>query len=201
MVQPLVCHHTLELVDAPLVTPITLAEVKAQLRVEHSDDDTLLTRLINVAVAYTDVKGALGQAMITQKWGQWLGPNPPKEVKLILGPVQDVTAVKYYDTDGVLQTDDFNNYQVFGTESYTVISPKTGFSWPTTQQRSDAIKIEYQIGFGDATTDVPETIRHALMLLIGHWYDNRENTQMDELSNIPFGYMELLNIHRACWYG
>lgn len=201
MVQPLVCHHTLELVDAPATTPITLAEVKAQLRVEHSDDDTLLTRLINVAVAYTDVKGALGQAMITQKWGQWLGPNPPKEVKLILGPVQSVTAIKYYDTDGVLQTDDYNNYDIFGTETYTTISPKTGFSWPTAQQRSDAIKIEYEIGFGDATTDVPETIRHALMLLIGHWYDNRENTQMDELSNIPFGYMELLNIHRACWYG
>jgi uncharacterized phiE125 gp8 family phage protein len=201
MVKPLSCHHSLEIVDAPLITPITLEEVKAQLRVEHDDDDTILTRLIDVAVAYTDVRGALGQAMITQKWAQWINANPPQSVSLILGPVQDVTAVKYYDTDGVLQTDDVNNYQVFGTDFATVISPKDSFAWPVSQQRSDAIKIEYEIGYGDEITNVPQTIRHALMLLIGHWYDNREQTGVDELSNIPFGYEEMLNLHRNCWYG
>ena len=201
MPAPLACHHTLELLDAPATTPITLAEVKDQLRVEGSDDDTLLTRLIDVAVAYTDVKGALGQAMITQKWGQWVNSTPPQTVSLILGPTTGVTAVKYYDTDGVLQTDTLSNYQVTGTEFATIVGPKTGFSWPVTQDRSDAIRIEYEIGYGAATTDVPQTIRHALMLLVGHWYDTRENTQMDELSNIPFGFESLLNMHRNCWYG
>ena len=135
MAKPLSCHHTLELVDAPLKKPISLNEVKDQLRVEHTDEDLLINRLINVAIAYTDVKGVLGQAMITQKWGQWIAANPPKEVKLLLGPVQGVTAIRYYDVDGVLQLDDYNNYDIFGTESYTTISPKTNYSWPTTQQR------------------------------------------------------------------
>ena len=201
MPKPLACHNSLEIVDAPLITPITLAEVKEQLRVEATDDDTMLTRLIDVAVAYTDVRGALGQAMITQKWGQWIDSTPPQSVNLILGPVQGVTSVKYYDTDGNLQTDDINNYEVFGTQFATKISPKSGFSWPVAQDRQDAIKIEYEIGYGDAATDVPQTIRHALMLMVGHWYDNREQTQMDDLSDIPFGFMELLNMHRNCWYG
>ena len=201
MPKPLACHHALEIVDAPLTTPITLAEVKEQLRVESTDDDTMLTRLIDVAVAYTDVQGALGQAMITQKWAQWIESTPPQSVGLILGPVQGVTAVKYYDTDGDLQTDTLSNYEVTGTQFATKIGPKSGFSWPVAQDRQDAIKIEYEIGYGDATTDVPQTIRHALMLLVGHWYDNREQTGYDELSNIPFGFESLLNIHRNCWYG
>lgn len=201
MAQPLLCHQALELVDAPTTTPITLAEVREQLRIEHNDDDALLVRLISVAVAYTDVAGALGHAMITQKWAQWFAPNPGMSVNLTLGPVQSVTAVKYYDADNVLQTDTLTNYQVVGTEFATSVAPKAGFNWPTTYDRSDAIRIEYEIGYGDTKADVPQTIRHALLLLIGHWYDNREQSGMDELSNIPFGFDALIGMHRRCWYG
>ena len=201
MVKPLANHDALELLEAPATTPVTLTEVKDQLRVEHTDDDTLINRLISVAVAYTEVQGALGHAMITQKWGQWVNSTPPQTVKLLLGPLIAVTAVKYYDTDGVLQTDTLSNYEIFGTEFSSTIGPKEGFAWPVTQDRPDAIRIEYTIGYGSATTDIPETLRHALMMLIGHWYDNRETTMMDELSNVPYGFDALMDMHRRAWYG
>ncbi len=201
MIKPLADHDALELLEAPATTPVTAAEVKEQLRIEHTDDDALIARLINVAVAYTDVQGALGHAMITQKWGQWVDSTPPQTVKLLLGPLISVTAVKYYDTDGVLQTDTLSNYEIFGTEFSSTIGPKEGFAWPVTQDRPDAIRIEYTIGYGSVTTDIPETLRHALMMLIGHWYDNRETTMMDELSNVPYGFDALMDMHRRAWYG
>jgi phage conserved hypothetical protein, phiE125 gp8 family len=200
MAKPLSCQHSLELIDAPAVEPITLAEAKAQMRVEHTDDDTIIERLIDVAISYTDVTGALGKAMITQKWGQWVAPNPT-DVTLILGPVQAVTAVKYYDLDGVLQDDDYNNYDAFGTATATVIKPKTGFNWPTSQQRSDSIKIEYEIGYGDTAADVPAVVKHALLMLVSYLYENRETAQMDALQEVPYGYHAMLNMERSCWYG
>lgn len=198
---PLQDHLRSQLVNAPLVSPITLPEVKFQLRIEHDEDDALITRLIDVATAFADVKGVLGKAMITQTWADWMGPNPTQSVQLLLGPVQSVNAVKYYDVDGNLQTDTLANYNLFGLPSRKIVEPKSGFNWPVTQDRDDAIQIEYVIGYGDDPSDVPRTVRHALMLMVGHWYENREQTQMDQLADIPFGFMELINIHKESWYG
>ena len=194
-------QYALELVTAPTALPVSVTEAKAQMRVDTSDDDALIGRLVDVAVSYVDVQGALGAAMITQTWAQWLGQSPGT-VTLLLGPVQAVTAVKYYDTDNALQTDTLSNYNALGTSTRTIVAPKPGFNWPTTYQRDDAIKIEYRIGYGDASTDVPENIRHAMLMLIAFHYENRETELIGTISKtLPFGFEEMLGQSRNHWYG
>lgn len=187
-------------VTAPAALPISVAEAKAQMRVEGNDDDTIIERLVNAAVSFVDVQGVLGRAMITQTWGEWLAPNP-STVLLSLGPVQSVSAIKYYDIDGVLQTATLADFNVFGTPNRITITPKTGKAWPVTQTRDDAIKIEYVIGYGASSTSVPQTVRHALLMLVAHWYENRETTQEKQMQDLPYGFMEMMNIERNSWYG
>lgn len=193
-------QYALERLTAPSVYPITLDEAREQMRIDDYDSDTLILRLISAATSFVDAQGVLGKAIITQTWAQWAGQSPGT-VTLMLGPVQSVDAVKYYDTDGVLQTDTLSNYEVLGTANRKTIAPKSGFNWPTTQNRDDAIKIEYTVGYGSAPSNVPETVRQAMLMLVAHWYENRENSTTDRLQSTPYGFSELLDIERNTWYG
>ena len=67
-------QHRFELITAPAAEPVTVTDAKKQIRIEHSDEDALIARLINVAIGFVDVRGALSKAMITQTWGEQLVP-------------------------------------------------------------------------------------------------------------------------------
>lgn len=190
----------IERISAPAAEPITAAEAKAQMRIEHSDDDTLIDRLVDTAIDFVDVTGSLGKAMITQTWGEWFAPNPGT-IALGLGPVQSVSAIKYYDADNALQTATLSDFYVLGTKHSTTIRPKAGRQWPATFVRDDAIKVEYVIGYGDAASDVPQTVRHALMMLVAHLYENRELTIERSLAQVPFGFEAMIERERSSWYG
>ena len=62
-----------------------------------------------------------------------------------------------------------------GTPSHKIVKPKSGYSWPTVFVRDDAIKIVYAVGYDIAASDVPQTVRHALMMLVGYYNENHES--------------------------
>ena len=120
----------------------------------------------------------------------------------LYGPVQSVSEIKYLDTDNALQTATLSNLHALDTAGRKLVSPKTGYAWPTTFQRDDAIKIEYVIGLGDAASDIPETVRYALLMLVSHYYENRENELISTISKtLPFGFDDLIGMERAAYYG
>jgi uncharacterized phiE125 gp8 family phage protein len=184
---------------APATEPVTLAQAKDQLRVTHDDEDTLIGRLVSVAVAHFDATGALGRAMITQDWAQW-EPQSPGYVRLDMGPFQSLVSVEYYDADGVLQTADLADFETRLKNDFVICRPKENAEWPNADDRDDAIKITYRVGYGDAD-DVPENVKHAILLLVGHLYENRESSTEAALKELPMGIEFLLNNERVGWYG
>jgi uncharacterized phiE125 gp8 family phage protein len=186
-------------VTAPATLPINLAEAKAHLRVTSSGEDAYITSLIGAAVAFVDGTGELGRAMITQTWAQWVPQNPVR-VRLLMGPFIALTAVQYYDAAGALQSANAADFDAHLSGDFVIVEPKDNAEWPVADDRIDAIKITYTAGFG-AAADVPAGVRHALLMLIAHWYENRAAASEAAVREIPVAVAALIGNERVGWYG
>lgn len=191
---------TTQRTEAPAVAPVSLDDAKMHLRVDHSHEDSLIVALIDAASAHIDGQGVLGRALITQTWATWVG-SAPGVVTLPVGPFQSLTSIDYYDSDNALQSGTLSDFETRLAGDFVTVQPKSGASWPTAYSRADAIKITYVVGFGDTGDDVPQSIRQAMLLLIGHWYENRMAVSEANLKEVPLAVDALLGIERVGWYG
>lgn len=170
----------LELVTPPSETPVSLDEVKVQLRVEHDEDDDYLEACIAAATERIDGRnGWLRRALVSRTYRLYLPWFPVARcIALPLPPLQSVTSIKYQDDDGVEQTLSSDRYQVVKNEDEGYVYLKTGESWPGgTFERPDAVKIEFVAGYGGAEA-VPPNIRHAVLIEVGGLYAERGDAQI-----------------------
>lgn len=159
---------------APTGTIISLSDAKRHLRVDHDDEDALIGALINSAVAYFDgYSGILGRALLTQTW-QMSFDAFDDEMRLPVGNLLSVTSVTYYDASNALQTLPTSVYTSFSDALGPYITLKPGQAWPSGYYRPDAISVTWTAGYGPAASDIPAPIKQAILLLVGHWYTNRE---------------------------
>lgn len=166
---------TLSLVSGPTAEPVTLAEAKLHVRDDQAENDSLLQSLI--VAARQHVEAVTGRALMTQTWDVMLDGFPSGSIWVPKAPLISVTSVSYLDTAGATQ--------VWGTGNYTVsapthdraqqgrISPNYGVCYPATQSVPNAVTVRVVAGYGSAAR-VPEAIKAAMKLLIGHWYGSRE---------------------------
>ena len=163
---------SLKLVTAASTYPVTLAEAKLHLRVDSTDEDTLITALITAATEMCEQK--TGRAIMQQTWDVTLDEFPTY-FELTRVPVQTVTYVKYYDTDGVLQTLSSALYTVSSADDFGFgkITPVYGTLWPATREHNEAVAVRYVAGYTNAAA-VPEPIKAWIKLMINTMFDNRE---------------------------
>lgn len=192
--------ETTKLITPPSIEPVTLAEVKAHLRIESAftSDDSYISKLITTAREDAEVE--LRRAIITQTWdigfSSWHHPrtshaNQGKhhhEIQLPFPSLQSITSVSYYDVNGTLQVLDPSLYFVV-TGDPGRIYPASFAHWPLTQpMRPVPIIIRQVCGYGDHETDVPGKVQTAIMMMVALMYENRGESAFE----MPTGIKQLL---------
>lgn len=191
---------TLRRVIAPAVSPVSVAEIKAHTRVDEDAEDSLISGYIDAATGHFDGEGTLGRAIISQSWAQWFGPTPGR-VRLLMGPFIQLTSIEYFDSENTLQTASLGDFETWLDGDFVTLKPRENAQWPSGYARPDAFKVTYVAGFGAAASDVPASIRHAIMMAVAHFYEHRMAVDDVKMLEVPMGVEWLINNERVGWYG
>lgn len=187
-------------ITAPTVEPVSLREVKAQARVDISDDDALLEMYIQAAREHCEA--FLRRPLVTQTWKLLLDDWPHGDtLEIPMPPLQSITSIVYTSDAGVDATFSSANYIVETPyEDYGRIRLVNSAEWPsTTLKAMNGIAVTFVCGYGDGPSSVPAQFRQAMLLLVATWYENREAilTTGAMASQIPFAVDALLRPRRA----
>lgn len=193
------------LVSAPAVAPVSLAEAKAHCRVEAdvTDDDNLIASYIGAAVSHFDgYSGILGRCMVNQGWSVALAGWPAGR-RLAL-PFPDVSAVTvtYRDAVEAEQTLSAGSFEILRVAGGSALRFKTDADLPvlTSADRSDRVIVKLTAGYGETADDVPRALSVAILMLVGHWYENREAVVIGNglsVDDMPLGVQSLTRPFRV----
>ena len=182
-------------VDTAAAAPVyTTAQMKAFLKVDVTDDDTLIDNLIEAATESCQIytNQYFINTVVTQYSDNW------KEFyTLYKSPVVSITHVKYYDSDDTQQTLASSNYILGHYSKPARIGVAVDGELPNLSTRINAVEVKYTVGYGTHSTDVPEGIRAAIALTCGNWYENRQSVITGRTATeLPLSSQYLLNQYK-----
>lgn len=183
----------------PAFEPISLEQARQHLRVDvypgspggHPDDD-LITRAITAARERAEeiTRRALveqGVRLVAAGWYPDAWPRTcQRGIDLLRPPLISVDQVTYYDGANALQVLAPSNYFVEETQPVHRLRWSSGFDFPCTYAREDAVRVDYTAGYAgqaspvtdqeQASSGIPASIINGMLLLIGDMYEHREAT-------------------------
>ncbi|MCP4934296.1 MAG: hypothetical protein GY927_08855 [bacterium] len=186
----------LVLIAGPALEPVSLDEVKVHLRIDHVDEDVLLASLVTTARIHLETM--LGLSFITQQWKLVLDKWPDAiNISLPLGPVQQITGIALYNTADQVSVIDTSSYALDANSQPPRLVWRGDMLKPAPERAYNGIEISLTTGFGANAPDVPLPLRQAILLLVSHWYENREPVGLgNEIKEIPQMVTMLTNAYR-----
>ncbi len=164
---------SISIVNPPASEPISLAEAKLFLRVDHNAEDSLVATLIGAA--REAVEAGIGRALITRRVRESLDiwrRDATQGAVLGLGPVTNVVAVRLIADNGAQSVIDPERYRLEGNRDRPRLVFPPGL--PATLRSAGGIEIEYDCGYADEATDLPVALRLAAMQIVAALYELRQ---------------------------
>jgi len=181
---------------APSVEPVVTADQKTWMRVDGTDEDTLIGSLAAAARAYVEM--ATSRQCITATWVLKLKNFPAGDIVLPIFPLQSITSIKYYDSNDTQQTWSSALYDVDTAMEPGRIRPVSGEDYPSdVRGYTDDIEITFVSGDGDAASDVPDGVLAAIKILAANWFENREANTPIGLTPVPMSLESLIWQYRS----
>jgi uncharacterized phiE125 gp8 family phage protein len=165
------------------------------LRLDSTDEQTTVEALI--AAARGAVEEATQLQLITATWELTLDGFPrnwSEPIELPRPPITAITSIAYTDENGAAQTLSASDYQVDAKSFPGRLVPAVDLEWPDTQaDKLNAVTITYTAGYGAAGSSVPRPLRQAMLLLVSHWFENREAVVVGTIvTELPFAVKSLI---------
>ena len=164
------------LVDNPATKVVSVTDIKAQLRIDSSDEDTLLGYYIDAA---TDMaENYCNRHFITHQYKLYFNEQVQTASLIFPNCTLEETGsnkpINWVDENGAAQSSDKAYIDAFSNPSLVYLSS----DFPGTTLKDNAANTFYfwfNTGYGTASTDVPEAIKQAIKLIVADMYYFRED--------------------------
>jgi len=177
----------LKLITQSATLPVSVAEAKTHLRIDSTAEDTYLQTLILTAAQLIEEETNLDIRSTTWELVGRFPSVATDAIQLPRGILSSVSSVKYFDAANDEQTIDAANYYTMSpTKTLGWIEPHT--FWPITYHRPDAVTVRFVTGAA-----VPVLAKHAILLLVGNWFENREAVINGTVNELPLGVQRLID--------
>lgn len=182
-----------ELLAGPAAEPLTRAEAKAWLRIDHDAEDTLIDALVSAARRLVEVE--TGRALMEQTWRFALDCWPLRGIiPTPVSPVREIVSATVAAADGTplalpagaltLMSD--RAPALLRVDHSLVVAPILPHG---------GIVITITAGYGPDAGDVPADLVQAVRLVLAHFHEHRDGP--GEASRLPAGAVALLAPYRV----
>ena len=174
----------LRLKTPPNLEPISLELVKAHLRLSDIHEDEYLQHLIKTARSQIEI--LTNRCLMTQIWELDLH-EPGFKIVLPLAPVQKVKSIHLVTIRG--------DKLSLGLDKIQIENKRDGPILKLLNPLFGKAKIQFVVGYGEEPKNVPESLLHAILLLVAHYYENRGD-QSQKLPEAIYPLIQPFIYHR-----